>query len=63
MARAFAKGTNSNVIVGEGSSNQYLPTIQFGLDTSKAKKIGFVPKDDLESMISKFLAYYMGLIC
>ena len=63
MARAFAKGTNSNVIVGEGCSNQYLPTIQFGLDTSKAKKIGFVPKDDLESMISKFLAYYLGLIC
>ena len=62
MAKAFAKETNSNVIVGEGSCNKYLPTIQFGLDTTKAKKIGFVSNDDLESMISKFLTYYKVIL-
>lgn len=58
MAKAFAKGTSTKVIVREERNNKYLPTIQFGLDTSKAKEIGFVSNDDLESMISKFLAYY-----
>ena len=62
MAKAFAKGTDSKVIIGEGHSNKYLPTIQFGLDTSKAKEIGFVSNDDLESMISKFLAYYKDVL-
>lgn len=61
MANKFAYGNGIKVIIKEEQDNKYLPTIKFGLDTTKIKKIGFVSKDNLDSIILKFLSYYRSL--
>ncbi len=58
MAKKFTKGTDLSVEIKEQKDNKYLPTIKFGLDTSKIKKIGFISVDNLDSIISEFLSYW-----
>lgn len=57
MAEKFIKGTNLNIRIEERQDNKYLPTIKFGLNTEKIKKIGFKSIDSLDSIIKEFLDY------
>ena len=58
MAQKFVEGTNINILIHEKNNNMYLPTIKFGLDTTKIKEIGFKSMDTLDVMINELLDYF-----
>ena len=62
MALKFTKNTNNRVNIEEKNDAKYLPTIKFGLNTDKIKKIGFVSIDNLDSIIDEFIEYYKAIL-
>lgn len=62
MAEFFIKNTSQKIVIQEKNDNKYLPTIKFGLETSKAKTIGFKSIDSMESIVNTFKEYYDNLL-
>lgn len=59
LAEKFILGTNLAIKIENKSESKYLPTVKFGLDTTKIKRIGFKSIDTIDSIVNEFLAYYL----
>ena len=59
LAEKFILRTNLAIKIENKSESKYLPTIKFGLDTTKIKQIGFKSIDTIDSIVNEFLDYYL----
>ncbi len=58
MAKLFIENTNSKIEICETTTNIYLGTIKFGLNTNKIKDLGFKSYEGLDVMVKKLKKYF-----